>query len=185
MTHFLRKYGIAGKRDRKIPSLEKYLKAQSKAHKAVKGLSEKQLDKIIGKWEKRLRAYNKVEWYTGEFSTNEVGVWKRAGNLPSSWTNNSLAHTAKMVRGAMHTNHKKLKKRAGRVIPIIMGLKDVIKKDKYSMPIVIERKSSPVNRRWLKKMSWDLDDGNMRSIAFAVSGDKKFKAYVGITKKNL
>src|SRR3990167_3218651 len=63
MTNFLRKYGVAEKRDRKIPTKEKYLLARAKAHKAVKKLTEKQLDKLIGKeWKKRLTAYNSVNW---------------------------------------------------------------------------------------------------------------------------
>src|SRR3989344_9057844 len=185
MTNFLRKYGVAEKRDRKIPTKEKYLLARAKAHKAVKKLTEKQLDKLIGKeWKKRLTAYNSVNWYMGEIYTKEVGVWRKAGDLPGPWINYSLAYTAKTVKKALETNNKLLRKRARRVIPIIINLKDIIKKDKYSLSIVMDKQSSPVNRRWLKKMQWTLDDGNMRSIAFAISGDKKMKAYIGIKKKN-
>ena len=185
MTNFFRKYGIAVKRDRKTPTKEKYLLARAKAHKAVKKLTEKQLDRLISKeWKKRLTAYNSVNWYLGEIYTKEVGVWRKAGDIPAPWTNYSLAYTAKTVKKALETNNKLLRKRARRVIPIIINLKDIIKKDKYSLPIVMDKQSSPVNRRWLKKMQWTLDDGNMRSIAFAISGDKKMKAYIGIKKKN-
>lgn len=182
LTEFLRKYGVAKKNDKKVPPVKKYLLARARAYRALRKLPEKKLDKIIGSWKKRLVAYQKVDWYVGELLTKEVGVWKRAGGLPASWTDNSLAHTGNMVRKALESGSGLLNKRARRVVPIIINLKKIIKKDRYSLPIVIERGPSPVNRKGLKKMRWELDDGNMRSIAFAVSGDRKIRAYIGVKK---
>lgn len=48
----------------------------------------------------------------------------------------------------------------------------------------MERKISTVSRKRLVKMPWDLDDGNMRSIAFAINGDKTIRAYVGVQRKS-
>lgn len=182
MTHIMRKLGIARKHDKKTPTKALFIQTLNKAHKVINKLSEKQLDRNIGKYKKRLHSYNRVEWYIGEVSTKEVGVWKMAGGLPRSWTDHSLASTALLVKKALKKNDGSMHERAGRVIPIIIGLKSIIKKDKYSLPIIIQRNSSPVNRRGLEKMPLEIDDGNMRSIAFAVNGDKKLKAYIGITK---
>jgi hypothetical protein len=170
MTHFIRKFGVAKKNSPDIPSQQKYLVALEKSKKSINKLSEKQLDRIIGKYKKRLRAYNKMQWYVGEVSTKDVGAWRGAGGLPISWTHDSLFHTAQKVRKALKDGDKKIK------------LKNVIKKDEYLFPVMFEGDTGTRGRRKsVAKQKWDLDDGNMRAIAFAVSGDKKLKGYVGVT----
>lgn len=100
-TYLLRKFGIARKNKKVIPYETAYLIANKKANTILKKMSEKELDKYIGKWKKRLNAYEKADWYIGEVSTTEVGVWRKAGGLPHAWTNHSLAYTAKMVKNAL------------------------------------------------------------------------------------
>ncbi len=154
--------------------------------KKTLALKESRLDKIIKDgWKKRLVAYNNTDWYLGEVNTNEVGVWKRAGGLPLSWTNSSLAETAMKVKYALDHDPKLLKKRSRYTIPnMIKTGVNIIKKEKYLLPIIFKNGSGTNGRRGLKKrMMGDIDDGCMRSIAFAVSGDMKFKAYIGMPRK--
>ena len=183
-THLLRKFGIAGKHDKTTPNKAKYLKAQSRVSDILKKLNEKQLDRYISR-KKRLAAYNSVDWYIGEVEVKKIGVYKKAGGLPKEWTDNSLAYTAMLVKKGLENKDKRIRKRSRRVLPIIILFKNIIKKDKYSLPIIFQREVSPVKRKGLKKMPWEIDDGNMRSIAFAVDGDKKLRAYIGITKKQV
>jgi|SRR3989344_2247293 len=181
MTYYMRKFGIAGKHDTKIPTREKYLTALKKSKNAVNNLNEKQLDKILSEHrQKRLVLYNAVSWHVGEVSTKEVGVWTGAGGLPLSWTNGTLFATAEKVKTGLDKNSKKIRKRAKRAIPAIIVLKDIIKKEKYMFPIVFEGGISAKRRTGPLKESASIDDGNMRAIAFVISGDKKFKAYVGV-----
>jgi len=183
-THLLRKFGIAGKRDVTIPTKTRYLKAQSKVNNVFKKLNEKQLDRYISS-KKRLTAYNSVDWCIGEVEVKKIGVWKKAGGLPKEWTDNSLAYTARLVKKGLENKDKRIRKRSRRVLPIIMLFEKIIKRDKYSLPVIFQRKVSPVKRRGLKKMPFEIDDGNMRAIAFAMKGDKKIKAYVGVKKKKV
>ena len=186
-THLLRKFGIAEKHDKTIPTKARYLKVQNKVKEAFKKLSEKQLDKYFMARRsrgKRLPAYNSVDWYIGEIEIKKIGVWKKAGGLPKEWTDNSLAYTAKMVRKGLGNGDKSIRKRSRRVLPAIMAVENIIKKDKYSLPIIFQREVSPVKRKGLKKMAFEIDDGNMRCIAFAMNGDRKIKAYVGVQRKD-
>lgn len=183
-THLLRKFGIARKRDVKAPTVSRYLKAQSKVSDVFKKMNEKQLDRYI-RSKKRLTAYNSVDWYIGEVEVQKIGVWQKAGGLPKEWTDNSLAHTAELVKKGLESKDRRIRKRSRRVLPIIMLFEKMIKTDKYSLPIIFQRKVSPVKRRGLKKMPFEIDDGNMRAIAFAMNGDKKIKAYIGVKKNKI
>lgn len=184
MTHYMKKFGVARKRDSKLPSRNQYLDAIKKSKKSVNSLNEKQLDKIIaGEYKKRLRAYNAVEWYRGEVSIKEVGVWKGAGGLPVSWTNGSLFDTAKRVKEGLNKNSKEIRKRAKKAIPSILEFANILKKEKYLSPIIFENGVGTNGRKRLAKQRGEIDDGCMRSIAFAISGDKKIKAYIGVALK--
>lgn len=182
MTHFLNRFGVAKKNDKQTPSKEKYLRAHMRARKMLEEMSAKQIDRKMEIYGRRLKHYNAVRWYIGEIETKEVGVWKKAGGLPKSWTDGSLAYTARLVKSGLKNNSRLIKRRSKRVIPIIIEMEKLIKKDKYSLPIVFEREVGRVKRKGLKKMRFEIDDGNMRSIAYAISGDKKIKTYIGILK---
>ena len=83
----------------------------------------------------------------------------------------------------MQEDSVEIQRRSKRAIPVILRLKSIIKKEKYLFPIVYERGIGASIRRGLPKMKINIDDGSMRSIAFAISGDKKIKAYIGVRKK--
>lgn len=153
-----------------------------------KGLkfSEKQLDKIINdEWARRLKAYDSSDWYLGEFKPTEVGVWNKAGGLPSKWTSGSLALTSKYIEDSLNKNPKKITRRAGRTISHILKTNiSHLKSEKYLFPIVFKGNTGTKGRHRLKnKMKGDIDDGCMRSIALVISGVKTMKAYIGFPKK--
>lgn len=165
-------------------SKEFFLKKLKQAKTAVKKFSENQLDKIIAqKHPKRARAYNKVEWYRAKVSTSEVGVWRRAGSLPAAWTCPSLAQTALKVKRGLEQNSHLIRARARRAIPAIMSLASIISKEKYFFPIIFMGGAGTRGRkRCGTKTKGDVDDGCMRSIAFAVLGYKELNVYLGKPK---
>ncbi len=196
LTRFLRKHGVARKNHTKIPELESYLNAHKKAINEVKKLKENEIDKLILEKfrhinvkkfiktrEKRLNSYDTAKWFVAIADSKELGVWKKAGGLPLIWTKGSVAETAKLVADGIKNNDKKIQKRSRIAIPAIIALKKAIQKDAYSFPIVFESGQGTNGRKGLPKTKFDLDDGNMRAIAYAASGDKKIKVYVGILPK--
>ena len=156
------------------------------AKKRALKLKESQLDKIIKDgYKKRLVAYNSSKWYLGKVVTSEIGVWKKAGGLPLSWTDNSLASTAKKVQHALKYNPKLLRKRSRYSIPnMIKTNVHLLQKEKYLLPIIFKSGTGTKGRKKLKKqMKGDIDDGCMRSIALAISGKKTLLAYIGFPRR--
>ncbi len=156
------------------------------AKKVILKLDEKDLDRLVSpKWPKRIKAYNNSQWFLAQVSAKEVGVWRRAGNLPLQWTNGSLFETAGKVKAALMTNSKLLKQRPKHSIPNILKIKTHLEqKEKYLYPIVFKTDTGTKGRKRLKnKTKGDIDDGCMRSIALAISGRNPITVYFGIPKK--
>jgi hypothetical protein len=163
--------------------IEKLKNAKRKTLK----LKEFQLDKIIkDEYKKRFITYDNSKWYLGKVKINEVGVWKKAGGLPLSWTNGSLEETAKKVKHALDHNLKLLKKRARYSIPNMLKTNiHLLQKEKYLLPIIFKGGTGTKGRKKLKQMKGDIDDGGMRAIALAISGKKTLKVYMGFPKKSI
>lgn len=160
--------------------------ALAKMH--VSKLTERDLDLLIfndhhKKW-KRVNAYNAAEWYIGEVGIDEVGVWKRAGELPLSWTNGTLAETADKAGHMLGANPELFTKRAAGVANMLrINVVGDLQREKYLLPIVFEGGTGTRGRKYLRrKMKGDIDDGNMRSIALTISGKKVIRAYIGMRK---
>jgi hypothetical protein len=173
-------------RSRALVLRKEFIKSLVRAKKKALGMSVKQLNKLISDgYEKRLTSYNASKWYIAEVKINEVGVWKRAGELPLSWTNKSLRETARMVSHAIDHKLKYRKVRAARVIPSMLRTNiDILKEDNYLFPIVFKHGTGTNGRESLKfKVEGDIDDGCMRSIALAVNGNKTIKVYFGVPIK--
>lgn len=151
----------------------------------VMKMSEEQLDHIITtEYKKRLKAYDAVEWYLGVVDVSEVGVWRGAGGLPKSWTRGSVKETAQKLFEEMNKkNFQHSRVRAARVVPKIIEIKSILKKQKYLLPIILSSGTIKGARKGMKKMKGDIDDGCMRSLAFAGTGDEKIKTYIGIAPK--
>lgn len=162
--------------------LKKFLRSKQKGLR----MTNKQLNRHISPdWPRRLGSYDSSDWFLAEVKTSEVGVWKRAGDLPLSWTNGSLKNTADRVREALAKNSKKLARRARRAISNMLATNvDMLQKEKYLLPIIFKGGTGTRGRRGLRRvMRGDIDDGCMRSIALAVSGRKVLRAYIGFPKK--
>jgi len=177
-----------------VPNLSKYVptldmeksnfsEELEKAKKKVLKLDEKFLDKIINdEFPPRLAAFNNVEWCLGHMTIDEIGVWRGAGGLPDLWTESSVRETANMIINETDIFKKNTgllsgNKRAMRAIPYFIRYKDVIQKDEYFLPIILP--GGYMGREGMKLMKGDINDGCMRSIAYALTGDKTIKAYIG------
>ena len=175
----MKKKGIKGYK----PSEETIKRNLSKTQKKVCQLSERSLNRIIRtEYKKRAKLYDDLEWYLGEITPSEAKVWKGAGGLYEAWTLRlSLKDTAKKVKSGLNLGHSSIqRRRAMRVIPKIIVLKDLIQKERYLLPIVIPNGSYKKHAGGIRSIPWFIDDGCMRSLAYAVSGDKRIKVYIGI-----
>jgi len=181
-TKFLKKYHVSDK-NYSVPTISQYLSALKHAKSDINKLSIDKIDNIISSdYKKRLEIYNKVDWYLGKATIKELGEWKAAGGLPVSWTKDNLESTSKLVKKALISikYFKHLTNRALNEIPIIMKFVDILKKEKYLYPIVLSAGLNPDIRKNLHHEDLEIDDGNMRSIAFALAGDKDIKLYIGL-----
>lgn len=181
---------ISVKKDRRkhltVISENLFRRKLENAKKKVLRLKVSQLDRLIkNEWKKRLKAYDNSQWYIGVVSSNEIGVWKKAGGLPLSWTNGSLIQTSRKVEYALSHNPKLLKKRSRYSIPNILKTNvHLLQKEKYLLPIVFKGGTGTKGRKGLKrKTKYDIDDGCMRSIALTIYGLKKLKVYIGLPKE--
>jgi len=181
VSQYIRCKGNKKKRYVPLFSKKDFAEKLKNAKAYARKLSNAQLDRVIAKeWPPRRDAYNKVKWHIGVVNSDEVAVWKRAGNLPAAWTNGPLSETARKVSIAMKRNSKLLRGGAKRSVPRILQTSlDATQNDKYLLPIILPASTIPNCRRGMKKFKGDIDDGCMRSIALAISGKKKIKAYIG------
>lgn len=167
-------------------SEKEFLKKLAQSKRRGLRMTNAQLNKHISpEWPRRIHTYDASDWYLGEVKPSEVGVWKKAGDLPLSWTNSSLEDTADKVREALAKNSKQLAKRARRVVINMLATNiDILQDQKYLLPIIFKGGTGTLGRRGLKRvMKGDIDDGCMRSIALAVHGNKVIRAYIGFPKK--
>jgi hypothetical protein len=177
------------KKRRYLPKLTKteFLRTLRRAKKVTNKFSEKQLDSIIAdEYQKRADAYNNADWYRVTVSTNEVGVWRRAGGLPLSWTCRSLSQTALKIKNGLKRNSKLIRARSKRAISRMMEFAEIISGEKYLYPIVFTGGTGTCGRKGCRiKMKGDIDDGSMRSIALVLSGRRMLDVYFGRPKKKL
>ena len=83
---------------------------------------------------------------------------------------------------ALRNNSRELKRRVKRIFPEILTYVDSIYTEQHLRPIVFESNTGTMGRKGLKTTVGDIDDGCMRSIAFAISGKKKIEVYFGRVK---
>ncbi len=170
------------------PDKDTISKNLSKTKKQILKLKEKSLDKIIrDEYKKRLKAYDELDWYLGEVNISEIKVWNGTGGLYESWTQRiSLKETAQKLKAEFKKEKSQIRRRrAFQVIPQIIPIKRVLQREEYLLPIVVPNGTYKKHSGGIKTIPWFLDDGCMRSLAYAVSGDKKIKVYIGIPKKGV
>lgn len=191
ISNFLsEKKGKKRKKRTYIISEKEFKKQFHVAKKHTLAASESVLDKIIhDEYNKRLKSYDTYVWHLAEMTSDELGVWRRAGDLPHRWTNDSLAVTAAKVAKALASKKRarKLKPRPRLTIPNMLAMDmNFFQNEKYLLPIVFRDHTGTNGRKRLKhRMIGDIDDGNMRSIALAISGRKKIRVYFGEPKSNI
>jgi hypothetical protein len=166
-------------------TLEEHLKRIQRVEARVLQTTSATLDRFISRENrKRFEAYNTYTWYEAIVSTREVGIWRRAGELPHRWTNRTLEETAdKVARALSRRNgfrHPRI--RAAQTIPALLKTSvHVCQDNKYLLPIVFKGGTGTKGRKRLKyKTAGDIDDGCMRSVALGVSGLKKIRVYFGV-----
>ena len=161
---------------------ETFKKDLKRVEKEVLKMSEKELDKIIAvEYGPRLNAYNKMDWYIGYVNVDEIGAWRGAGGVPMLWTKKSLESTAERIFREIGNEKSRFRRiRAVKIVPEMIRVKDVLKKERYLLPITLPTGTLRSCRKGMNKVDRYLDDGNMRAFAFAVSGDRRIKAYIGI-----
>jgi len=149
-------------------------------------LTEQQLDALITD-PRRLASYNSSNWYVGTAKINELGVWTRAGGMPLEWTNRSLKETAQKVKHGLTLNTSLARSRVRLAVANMLKTNvGDLQKEKYLLPIVFKGNTGTRGRWRLKHQTkGDIDDGCMRSVALAVSGEETLKIYIGIPKTNL
>lgn len=143
------------------------------AKKKVRAYSKRKLDSVIAaEYKRRLNEYDKTAWYVTKMSLKDLGVWRRAGELPLPWTQGSVVDTARAVRQHMPPEAPL------RVFAKVVGK---TQREKYLLPIVFRHKTGTPTRRGLPRvLKGDVDDGCMRSVALALSGRKKIRVYFGV-----
>ncbi|MFZ2188290.1 MAG: hypothetical protein WAV73_01865 [Candidatus Moraniibacteriota bacterium] len=167
------------------PTKETFSKNIAINKRAVLKLKETALDLIIStEYKKRLKAYDSVDWHIGFVDLSEVGLWKGAGGLPKAWTYGSLRDSANEMSHELKKNDSKLSRiRAMKVVLEIINSRTIIKKEKYLLPIILPGGTITTCRKGMRKMKGDIDDGCMRSLAFAINGDKQIRAYIGTKRE--
>lgn len=170
-----------------VSSPEEFSERLARAKRKGLSLTVVQLDRAIAKdFPKRLHAYDRSDWYLAEVRTKEIGVWKRAGSLPLSWTKDSLHETALAVQTGMKKGSKLVNARARRAISGILDTcAEETQREKYLLPILFASGTGTDGRKGLAKLKGDIDDGNMRSVALAIAGKKTLRVYIGFPKKQI
>lgn len=146
-------------------------------------MSEPELEREIT-WLPRLETYNRLVWYFEKCSIDGLGVWYGAAGLPETWCIGSLRETVRCIldgeKEITRISKDGRDKRAIEKIPKIVKVADKIVTNRLQIPIVVLggtfRRPPPCHR-----MKWDIDDGNLRAIAFAIKRYETFDAYVGKT----
>ena len=166
---------------KKYKNVDDFIEQKKSVIQHISTLDESRLDDRID-YQRRVSAYNRMDWYLATVSPKELGVWKGAGKLPITWTDCTLAKTAQYVSTALKNNSRELKHRVKRIFPEIFTYVDSIYPEQHLRPIVFESNTGTMGKKGLKPTIGDIDDGSMRSIAFAMAGKKQITVYFGRVK---
>lgn len=166
---------------KKFKNVDDFIAQKEKVIQHISTLDESRLDDRID-WKRRVNAYNRMDWYLAISTPKELGAWKGAGGIPLPWTDCNLTKTAQQVSKALKNNSQELKRRAKKIFPEILDYVDSIYAEQHLRPIVFESNTGTLGRKGLKPTLGDIDDGCMRSIAFAMAGKKQITVYFGRVK---
>ena len=160
-------------------SREDYIQGTEEIIQKVLGMTEENLNKQISSRDpKRLGLYNKLTWYYGRVSIDDMGVWDEAKGLPHEWCLGSVRETSRSYRIAIEEGKTFPFSDFYRQIPAIKEVADVIEKARFFSIIVVSGETSR-GRQNCRKTKWNIDDGCMRAIALTLTGKEELNAYMG------
>ena len=128
----------------------------------------------------RVQEYNHLTWLWGAVSIDEIGVWPRAAGIPCELCLGSVRETASGIRkrGGVEALPVGADNRAKENIPGIINVAEVISKERLLS--VIGLAGGIIRKPPHKRMRWDLDDGSVRSVAFALAGIESLNGFLGV-----
>jgi len=189
------KYGEGGVKDQHIGlSREEFVALYRKTYAEVAAFSEQRLDSLMVDMEvpgrkvlpERLeRLKNTKRWAVEVIDIKDIGVWPCFGGVDHIFTTGNLADTVKQIRRSEH----KLPEKISVKLQSIMSYADII----YRLfPIILTQKGRETRRiqanRYLRENNptiryletkYDVMDGSHRAVAYALTGIKKIKCFVG------
>lgn len=121
------------------------------------------LDNINSEREKFYRGFH---WNLRELHIEELGIWDNAQGLPHEWCIGNLKETVNHYMKA--NNHE------GPYEAKIKGLKQA-----KPVEIIVVDGRTKRGRENCHKVKWNIDDGCMRALAFALKGHKQLRCYAG------
>ena len=150
-------------------------------------------DKIYTSFPRRLKEYNLLHWYKGKVNLAEMGVWPRMGHIDIKICQNNLTDTAEKIQ---QVKEEKLDLYVPeKVFDKIDSITEKIHFIKFRFPLILfpggkirgrshgERtnsKDNSDNHTILKKIHYDIDDGNNRAVSYSLYGLKYAPAYIGM-----
>ncbi len=163
--------------------LEKHLKEIRL--KAGKMNTKDLLEYNFKNWSQRYDNFMNSDWELKEVNIEDCGVWPKMGNLPDKFTHGSVIDTSIAIKDLLE-NRSKIKFNTSRVLYIEEMMENASLISKYIPPILMEggvirnnKLRSNYDKKLYKKCKYDVDDGNHRIVALALSGEKTILAWVG------
>lgn len=140
--------------------------------RAVVAASEPQLDLELAE---RQSAYEQRSWRYEAISIDETQIYDGAGELPPYMTRGTLRQVADAVaRANLDRIHDC---RAKFAIPGIMAQALLIRSERL-LSVIVMPIGDPFRRK-APNIKWHIDDGSMRGISLAMSGEETLNAFIG------
>jgi len=118
----------------------------------------------------RRRLYRSLKWSIREVEIKEIGLWDSAQDLPHEWCRGDTLSTAESYRNSeSHRGFYYDKVRMLSGLPVDYALDTVI---------VVDGRLRR-GREDCFPVRWSVDDGCMRTLAYALDGRPKIGDYVG------
>jgi len=117
--------------------------------------------------QEREKFYSGLHWKLYEISIEELGIWDNAQDLPHKWCIGNLKETVDHYIGA--NNH------AGQSYESKIRYLNQAE----CVEIIVVDGRTKRGRENCRKVKWNVDDGCMRALVFALKGHKHLRCYVG------
>ena len=122
--------------------------------------------------EDRENLYTELNWTQGDVPLEELGIWDKAQGLPHKYCTGTVVETA-----------KKLTENPIGPVDKVMLL-SLLPVDPTLDTIIIIDGNLRRGRENCEKTKYTIDDGCMRSLAYAIKGRRKIRAHIGKVPSN-